>query len=210
MTHLLNNLDIPNTRISAIDGSIIDLSSITNLEAPLTNYEKAVTLSHIKAISYLENIDGNYFLVLEDDITLNNISLFNIDIKHIIENAPNFDILLAGFPCQPFSNAGLKKGFDDSRGTLFFDIARIVKHHQPQVIFLENVKAGTVRTVKDAKTFNKIRQEDSRSKSSPSTVSKEETDIRIQKLEKSIVLQFESPETLEITYKRLLSIFNLK
>ena len=76
--------------------------------------------------------------------------------------------------------------------------------------FLDNVKAGTVRTVKDAKTFNKTRQEDSRSKSSPSPTPKEETDIRIQKLEKSIVLQFENPETLEITYKRLLSIFNLK
>ena len=64
------------------------------------------------------------------------------DITKVDENdIPNFDILLAGFPCQPFSNAGLKKGFEDSRGTLFFDIARIVKHHQPQVIFLENVKA---------------------------------------------------------------------
>ncbi|MCK4635992.1 MAG: DNA cytosine methyltransferase [Candidatus Moranbacteria bacterium] len=60
-----------------------------------------------------------------------------IDEKQI----PKFDILLAGFPCQPFSNAGLKKGFGDTRGTLFFDIARIIKHHKPKVIFLENVKA---------------------------------------------------------------------
>lgn len=60
-----------------------------------------------------------------------------IDEKQI----PKFDILLAGFPCQPFSNAGLKKGFEDTRGTLFFDIARIIKHHKPKVIFLENVKA---------------------------------------------------------------------
>jgi DNA (cytosine-5)-methyltransferase 1 len=56
------------------------------------------------------------------------------------EEIPSFDILLAGFPCQPFSNAGLKKGFNDTRGTLFFDIARIVKYHKPQVVFLENVK----------------------------------------------------------------------
>jgi DNA (cytosine-5)-methyltransferase 1 len=63
------------------------------------------------------------------------------DITEIHEkDIPPFDILLAGFPCQPFSNAGLKKGFEDSRGTLFFDIARIVKHHKPCVIFLENVK----------------------------------------------------------------------
>jgi DNA (cytosine-5)-methyltransferase 1 len=59
-----------------------------------------------------------------------------IDPKHI----PKFDLLLAGFPCQPFSHAGLKKGFDDTRGTLFFDIARIIAHHKPKAVFLENVK----------------------------------------------------------------------
>lgn len=52
----------------------------------------------------------------------------------------NFDILTAGFPCQAFSIAGLQKGFDDTRGTLFFDIESIVQKHRPKVIFLENVK----------------------------------------------------------------------
>ena len=56
------------------------------------------------------------------------------------EEIPSFDMLLAGFPCQPFSQAGLKKGFEDTRGNLFFDILRIVKHHQPSVVFLENVR----------------------------------------------------------------------
>lgn len=56
------------------------------------------------------------------------------------EEIPSFDMLLAGFPCQPFSQAGLKKGFEDTRGTLFFDIARIVEHHKPAVVFLENVR----------------------------------------------------------------------
>lgn len=63
------------------------------------------------------------------------------DITKIIpEEIPKFDVLVAGFPCQPFSQAGLKKGFEDTRGTLFFDVARIIKHHGPSVIFLENVR----------------------------------------------------------------------
>ena len=52
----------------------------------------------------------------------------------------NFDILCAGFPCQPFSIAGNRKGFSDTRGTLFFDVEQIIKKHQPKVVFLENVK----------------------------------------------------------------------
>lgn len=51
-----------------------------------------------------------------------------------------FDILCGGFPCQAFSIAGNQKGFQETRGTLFFDIAEIAKKHQPRVIFLENVK----------------------------------------------------------------------
>jgi DNA (cytosine-5)-methyltransferase 1 len=53
---------------------------------------------------------------------------------------PTHDVLLAGFPCQPFSHAGLKKGFDDTRGTLFFDVARIIKDKKPSLALLENVK----------------------------------------------------------------------
>jgi len=56
------------------------------------------------------------------------------------KNIPNHDLLLAGFPCQAFSYAGLKKGFEDTRGTLFFEIIRIVREKQPSVLFLENVK----------------------------------------------------------------------
>lgn len=63
------------------------------------------------------------------------------DITKIDENKiPDHDILLGGFPCQPFSQAGLKKGFEDTRGTLFFDIARIIACKRPKAFLLENVK----------------------------------------------------------------------
>jgi len=63
------------------------------------------------------------------------------DITQIDEkDIPKHDIILAGFPCQAFSIAGKRLGFEDTRGTLFFDVARIIKYHKPKVVFLENVK----------------------------------------------------------------------
>ena len=73
------------------------------------------------------------------------------DITKIDENdVPEFDICLAGFPCQPFSLAGQKLGFNDyfkgaARGTLFFDVARICGHRKPKLIFCENVKGLTTQ-----------------------------------------------------------------
>jgi len=66
--------------------------------------------------------------------------LFAGDITKVKEkNVPDFDIITGGFPCQPFSHAGFKKGFTDPRGTLFNDIVRIMKEKKPAAFFLENV-----------------------------------------------------------------------
>ena len=74
------------------------------------------------------------------------------DIKSVkTEDIPDFDVLVAGFPCQSFSSAGRQKGFDDPRGNLFFEIARIVKDKRPPVIFLENV--ANLLQHDDGKTF---------------------------------------------------------
>ena len=67
----------------------------------------------------------------------------------------SFDILCAGFPCQAFSVAGYRKGFEDTRGTLFFDVAEIVKERSPKVVFLENVK--NLYTHDNGKTFSIIK-----------------------------------------------------
>lgn len=61
------------------------------------------------------------------------------DIRQI-DSIPNFDMLLAGFPCQPFSYAGKRKGFGDTRGTLFFEIERILSLYRPKAFLLENVR----------------------------------------------------------------------
>ena len=83
------------------------------------------------------------------------------DITQISENeVPQFDICLAGFPCQAFSLAGQRKGFNDdfkgmARGTLFFDVMRICAEHKPKVIFCENVKGLTIH--EKGKTFDVIK-----------------------------------------------------
>ena len=79
------------------------------------------------------------------------------DIESIdLEQLPSHDLLCAGFPCQAFSIAGKRKGFDDTRGTLFFEIARILEAKRPKLVLLENVKG--LLSHNQGRTFAKIIQ----------------------------------------------------
>lgn len=80
------------------------------------------------------------------------------DIRKIsADDIPDFDIITAGFPCQSLSICGNKKGFDDERGNLFFEIMRIADAKKPKIIFLENVANLTEHD--NGKTFNRIHNE---------------------------------------------------
>ncbi len=80
------------------------------------------------------------------------------DVKNISKkNLKNIDILTAGFPCQPFSQAGHGKGFDDDRGKLFFELIRLLKELKPEAYFLENVK--TLATHDNGNSFNLVKKE---------------------------------------------------
>lgn len=77
------------------------------------------------------------------------------DITRLWEEVPDHDVLIGGFPCQPFSMMGEQRGFDDERGTLFFFIQRILETHNPNIIVLENVKG--LETHDGGRTFQKMR-----------------------------------------------------
>lgn len=83
------------------------------------------------------------------------------DINGLLDEVPPHDVLLAGFPCQPFSMMGEQKGFEDERGTLFFSIETLLKKHNTKIVVLENVK--NLETHDGGKTFlrmKKILEED--------------------------------------------------
>ena len=82
--------------------------------------------------------------------------------KFPLEEIPEFDVLIGGFPCQPFSMMGQQKGFEDTRGTLFFRIAEIIDYqtkvrgHKPKALILENVRA--LKTHDNGHTFERIKE----------------------------------------------------
>ncbi len=97
----------------------------------------------------LEKHNIEYECVLSSEIKRHAVEVYKSNFKDNVQgdicsidtnNIPDFDMLLAGFPCQPFSSAGRQRGFEDTRGTLFFEIARILKDKRPKYFLLENVE----------------------------------------------------------------------
>jgi GR25 family glycosyltransferase involved in LPS biosynthesis len=125
MEKLLNNLNVKNTRIEAIDGKNEKLGHYLK-RTYLSNYEIACVLSHIKAINYLSKIDGDYFLVCEDDIDFFNTQYFTISLEKIIKDAPNdFDILQIGkTQNNSFQKNNLYEKYNKTWGAYAYIISR--------------------------------------------------------------------------------------
>lgn len=105
-------------------------------------------------VVYANEFDKNAIKTYESNFKL---KVDDRDIRDVsAEEVPDADILLAGFPCQPFSVAGYRKGFEDERGDLFFETLRIIIKKKPQVVFLENVK--NMVTHDHGNTFKVIRE----------------------------------------------------
>lgn len=113
--------------------------NVVSLFSGVGGFEEGLSKSNLNSqVVFASEIDSH----AQKSYTANfgNTDLFG-DITKIDEkDIPNHDLLLAGFPCQSFSIAGLQQGFNDTRGTLFFDVARILKEKKPKYILLENVK----------------------------------------------------------------------
>lgn len=121
-------LEINNKKLK--DMTFIDLfAGLGGFRLALESYGASCVYSNEWDKAVQEVYANNFGDVPEGDIT--KVDEFTI---------PNHDILCAGFPCQAFSISGKQRGFEDSRGTLFFDVARIVKCKKPKIVFMENVK----------------------------------------------------------------------
>lgn len=121
---------------------------IKEIEKKLRNYKFIDLFAGIGGFHYaLKSFGAECVFASEIDKKASDIYELNHNLKPFGDitkikekDIPEHDILCGGFPCQAFSISGKQKGFEDTRGTLFFDIARIVNYHRPKILFLENVK----------------------------------------------------------------------
>ncbi|QIW20570.1 DNA cytosine methyltransferase [Bacillus thuringiensis] len=158
ITHFLQNLgdeSAENYRLEAekiLSSNYVDLNNIKwDIPFPPTENPRFKFIDLFAGIggmrSAFQNLGGKCVFSSEWDLYAQKTYYENYgevpfgDITEIDENnIPNHDVLVAGFPCQAFSIAGRRGGFEDTRGTLFFDVARIIRAKRPHAFFLENVK----------------------------------------------------------------------
>lgn len=135
---ILNKLKDLQKLLSKFDKQIDEYSTLTfiDLFAGIGGFHQALSKFGFKCVfaseinKYCRNVyTKNYNIEPKGDIK-------TIEVQTI----PNFDILCAGFPCQPFSKAGNQNGFKDTRGNLFFNICNIIEYHKPKYVILENVR----------------------------------------------------------------------
>lgn len=126
---------------------------VVSLFSGVGGFEEGLNLANIKyELVFASEIDKFAQKSFSSNFSAEN--LFG-DITRVEESSiPDHDLLLAGFPCQAFSIAGKRKGFEDARGTLFYDVARILNYKKPKYILLENVK--NLISHNKGKTINKI------------------------------------------------------
>ena len=116
-------------------------------------FKIALERAGFKSIGFCDN--DEYANKLYRAYFQNDKELFFDDVTTInTAELPDFDILCAGFPCQSFSIAGKRRGFEDTRGTMFFEVARILKDKTPKYFILENVKG--LLSHDGGKTFQRI------------------------------------------------------
>ena len=129
LTHSITN-ELDNKKYNLLNYKFIDLfAGIGGFHLALSSFNAECVFASEWDIAAAKVYENNFGIKPFGDIT-----------QISEQDIPEHDILCGGFPCQAFSVSGKQKGFKDTRGTLFFDIARIVKFHKPKILFLENVK----------------------------------------------------------------------
>lgn len=168
LIELINEKKIMQEQSQQISSNVVNLINNNNDENISSKIDSHYTLVDLfcgtGAFSYSFHQTKKVRTIFANDMLDSSEKIFNLNnsIKLTKENLidiedsyiPNSDIITAGFPCQPFSIAGMQRGFDDERSNVFWKILSIIKNNEPKIVILENVK--NLQSHDDGNTFNII------------------------------------------------------